>query len=132
MTNFSAPWGRHALLRVGLVLPLIMAAPAFAAEMNHDHMVMETATAPAPVAADAVKIDNFAFGPAAIVVKAGTTVTWTNEDDIPHTIVQDDKKFKSPPLDTDDHWSFTFTEPGEYHYFCSLHSKMVGTVVVTP
>ena len=95
-------------------------------------MVMETATAPAPVAADAVTIDNFSFGPAAIVVKAGTTVTWTNEDDIPHTIVQDDKKFKSPPLDTDDHWSFTFTEPGEYHYFCSLHSKMVGTVVVTP
>ena len=132
MTNFPTPWGRHALLRVGLVLPLAMAAPATAAEMNHDHMVMETAAAPAPVAADAVKIDNFAFGPAAIVVKAGTTVTWTNEDDIPHTIVQDDKKFKSPPLDTDDHWSFTFTEPGEYHYFCSLHSKMVGTVVVTP
>jgi len=132
MRYFSAHWGRHALLRAGLALPLFLAVPAFGAEAGHDHGVMETAQATAPVATDAVKIDNFSFEPAAIVVKAGTTVTWTNADDIPHTIAQNDKQFKSPPLDTDDHWSFTFTTPGEYHYFCSLHSRMVGTVIVQP
>ena len=133
MTRFSTRRGRHALLHAGLVLPMVLAAPAFAAEPAHDHMMMETAAqAAVPVAANAVKIDNFAFEPAAITVKAGTTVTWTNADDIPHIVTEADRKFKSPPLDTDDHWSFTFTEPGEYHYFCSLHSKMVGTVIVNP
>jgi plastocyanin len=132
MTSYSRSWSRHALLRAGLALPLLTACPALAADMSHEHMVMETAQAAVPVAANMVTIDNFAFQPASIVVKAGTTVTWTNADDIPHTVFQDDKKFKSPPLDTDDKWSYTFTEPGEYHYFCSLHSKMVGTIIVKP
>jgi plastocyanin len=132
MTKFVPDRARRGLLPALLALSLLFAGRAVAAEGAHDHMMMETAQAGAPVAANAVKIDNFSFAPAAIIVAAGTTVTWTNEDDIPHTVTQDDKKFKSPPLDTDDHWSFTFTEPGEYHYFCSLHSKMVGTVVVKP
>jgi plastocyanin len=77
-----------------------------------------------------VKIDNFSFGPATLTVAAGTTVTWTNRDDIPHTVVSDDKVFKSKVLDTDEKFSFTFTKPGAYGYFCSIHPKMTGKVVV--
>jgi plastocyanin len=77
-----------------------------------------------------VKIDNFSFGPAAITVAAGTTVTWTNRDDIPHTVVADDKTFKSKVLDTDEKFSYTFSKPGTYPYFCSVHPKMTGKVVV--
>jgi len=77
-----------------------------------------------------VKIDNFSFGPATLTVAAGTAVTWTNRDDIPHTVVSDDKAFKSKVLDTDEKFSFTFTKPGTYGYFCSIHPKMTGKVVV--
>ena len=66
------------------------------------------------------------------LLKAGTTVTWKNEDDIPHTVVSTTKAFRSKALDTDDSFSFTFTTPGTYEYFCSLHPHMVGTVVVDP
>jgi plastocyanin len=77
-----------------------------------------------------VKIDNFSFGPATLTVAAGTTVTWTNRDDIPHTVVSDDKVFKSKVMDTDEKFSFTFAKPGTYSYFCSVHPKMTGKVVV--
>jgi amicyanin len=77
-----------------------------------------------------VKIDNFSFGPAELTVRAGTTVTWTNRDDIPHTAVSADKMFKSKVLDTDEKFSFTFSKPGTYEYFCSIHPKMTGKVVV--
>jgi len=77
-----------------------------------------------------VKIDNFSFGPVAITVPVGTTVTWTNRDDIPHTVVSTEKVFKSKVLDTDEKFSFTFTKAGEYPYFCSIHPKMTGKVVV--
>ena len=77
-----------------------------------------------------VKIDNFSFGPAQLTVPSGTTVTWTNRDDIPHTVVSDDKVFKSKVLDTDEKFSFTFTKPGTYPYFCSVHPKMTGKVIV--
>ena len=77
-----------------------------------------------------VKIDNFSFGPSALTVAVGTTVTWTNRDDIPHTVVSDDKVFKSKVLDTDEKFSFTFSKPGTYAYFCSIHPKMTGKVVV--
>ena len=77
-----------------------------------------------------VKIDNFSFSPAQITVPVGTTVTWTNGDDIPHTVVNDEKVFKSKVLDTDEKFSFTFERPGTYPYFCSLHPKMTGKVVV--
>jgi plastocyanin len=85
------------------------------------------AAAPAPVT---VKIDNFVFGPAAITIAPGTTVTWVNQDDIPHNIVADDKSFRSKVLDTDESYSFTFTQPGEYGYFCGLHPHMTGKVIV--
>jgi plastocyanin len=78
----------------------------------------------------AVKIDNFTFTPQSVTVKAGTTVTWTNQDDIPHTVASTTKAFKSKTLDTDDKFSFTFTTPGSYEYFCSLHPHMTGTIVV--
>jgi len=77
-----------------------------------------------------VKIDNFNFSPATLEIKAGTTVTWTNADDIPHTVVSNDKFFKSKPLDTDQKFSFTFEKAGTYPYFCSLHPKMTAKVVV--
>ena len=79
-----------------------------------------------------VKIDNFSFGPVLLTVSAGTTVTWTNRDDIPHTVVSSDdpKAFKSKVLDTDESFSFTFSKPGAYPYFCSIHPKMTGKVVV--
>ena len=79
-----------------------------------------------------VKIDNFSFSPANLVVSVGTTVTWTNRDDIPHTVVSTDdpKIFKSKVLDTDEKFSFTFAKPGTYPYFCSIHPKMTGKVTV--
>ena len=92
-------------------------------------IVASPAAAAAP-AAPTVKIDNFVFGPAALTVGVGTTVTWINQDDIPHTVVADDKSFKSKVLDSDESFSFTFTKPGEYGYFCSLHPHMVGKVIV--
>ena len=77
-----------------------------------------------------VKIDNFTFAPQRLVVKAGTTVTWINEDDVPHTVASSSKLFKSKALDTGDKFSFTFTTPGTYAYFCSVHPHMTGAVVV--
>jgi len=77
-----------------------------------------------------VKIDNFTFTPQQLTVKAGDTVTWTNRDDIPHTVTSKTMAFRSKALDTDDKFSFTFTTPGTYAYFCSLHPHMTGTIVV--
>ena len=86
--------------------------------------------ASAHVAETEVKIDNFAFAPQRVTVKAGTTVTWINDEDIPHTVASSTKLFKSNALDTKDKFSFTFTTPGAYEYFCSLHPHMTGTIVV--
>jgi len=88
-----------------------------------------SAQTPQPATAE-VKVDNFSFGPATLTVPVGTTVTWTNRDDIPHTIVSTDKVFKSKVLDTDEKFSFTFAKAGTYSYFCSIHAKMTGSVVV--
>jgi plastocyanin len=84
-----------------------------------------------PSAANAeVKIDNFSFGPQTLTVSVGTTVVWTNSDDIPHTVVSTDGVFKSKVRDTDEKFSYTFTKAGTYPYFCSVHPKMTGKVVV--
>ena len=77
-----------------------------------------------------IKIDNFAFVPAAVTVETGTRVIWVNHDDIPHTIDSTEGKFRSGALDTDDHFQFRFTEPGEYQFFCRLHPKMTGKIIV--
>src|SRR5581483_10521718 len=81
-------------------------------------------------AATGVSIDNFTFGPPTLTVAAGTTVTWTNNDDIPHTVRAVDGSFHSKAMDSADSYSFTFAKPGVYSYFCSIHPKMVGKVVV--
>jgi plastocyanin len=87
--------------------------------------------ASAQAAADTeVQIDQFSFAPQRITVKAGTTVTWINDDDIPHTVASSSKLFKSKTLDTKDKFSFTFTTPGAYEYFCSIHPHMTGAIVV--
>ena len=77
-----------------------------------------------------IKIDNFTYNPQQITVKAGTTVTWTNHDDIPHTVTSKTGVFKSKALDTDNTFSFTFTAAGDYTYFCSLHPHMTGMIKV--
>ena len=84
-----------------------------------------------PASGATVRIDNFSFGPAAITIPAGSSVTWTNNDDVPHVVSSDDNKlFKSKALDTDDHFSFTFTQPGTYNYYCAIHPKMTARIVV--
>ena len=81
--------------------------------------------------AKTVSIENFTFNPPMLAVKAGTTITWTNKDDIPHGIASSSNTFKrSEALDTDQSFSFTFTTPGTYEYFCYLHPHMVGKIVV--
>ena len=77
-----------------------------------------------------VAIDNFSFTPSAVTVSAGTTVRWTNHDDVPHTVVSVDKVFKSKALDTDEVFTYTFTKAGTYDYFCSLHPRMIAKIVV--
>src|SRR5580698_11439615 len=85
----------------------------------------------AQTAAATVSIDNFTFNPQTLTVKAGTTVTWTNKDDIPHGIAATGNAFKrSNAMDTDDTYSFTFTTPGTYQYFCYIHPHMTGTIMV--
>jgi plastocyanin len=83
-----------------------------------------------PSANAAVKIDNFVFGPQTITVPVGATVTWTNSDDIPHTAVSTDGVFKSKVLDTDEKFSYKFEKAGTYPYYCTIHPKMTGKVVV--
>lgn len=86
------------------------------------------------LAADAdasiVVAQGFMFAPAALTVKAGSTVTWTNHDQEPHTIASDSGLFRSGALDTNDSFSYRFEQPGTYHYTCSIHPRMVGTIIV--
>ena len=93
-------------------------------------VTVATVTRAAAPAAAAVRIDNFTFKDPVVTVKPGATVTWTNGDDIPHTVVSKDGAFKSKVLDTGDHFSFTITKPGQFGYYCSLHPHMTGTIIV--
>jgi plastocyanin len=77
-----------------------------------------------------VKIDNFSFGPQTLTVPVGTTVQWTNRDDIPHTAVSTEGEFKSRVMDTDEAFSYKFTKAGTYPYYCTIHPKMTGKIVV--
>ena len=79
---------------------------------------------------NAVTIDNFSFTPPELSIAVGTTVKWVNHDDIPHNVVATNKAFRSKPLDTDDSYSFTFASAGTYDYFCGLHPKMQGKIIV--
>jgi len=80
--------------------------------------------------ANVVTIDNFTFTPPELTVAVGTTVKWVNHDDIPHTVVDNNKAFRSKALDTDDAYSFTFASAGTFSYFCGLHPHMVGKIIV--
>jgi amicyanin len=121
---------RRSVFIGGAVLMLAMAGgEASRGEKFSPALVQPAAAASAEVKPE-VKIDNFKFGPEALTIAAGTTVTWTNRDDIPHTVVSTDGVFKSKVLDTDEKFSFTFAKPGTYDYFCSVHPKMTGKVIV--
>jgi plastocyanin len=77
-----------------------------------------------------VSIDNYTFGPKELTVPVGTTVKWVNHDDVPHTVAQKDKAFRSMALDTDDSYSYSFASAGTFDYFCGLHPYMVGKIIV--
>ena len=116
---------RAALLGAAGVISLLLAGAAQSPSAGEPAV-------PAAANAAAVKIDNFNFTPPTLVVAPGTTVTWTNEDDSPHSVREKNGKFKSAALDTDDTFSQTFSTPGAYEYFCSIHPRMVGKIVVKP
>jgi plastocyanin len=116
---------RATLLGVAAAISVLFAGPAESPSAGET--VVQAAAGPT-----AVRIDNFNFTPPTLVVAPGTTVTWTNDDDDVHTVVEKERKFKSAALDTNDAFSQTFTAPGEYEYFCSLHPRMVGKIVVKP
>ena len=102
--------------------------------MSNMNMPAKPTTAPkhmqAGAAANQVVIENFSFAPATLTVKAGTKVTWINRDDVPHTVNENDKRFKSSTMDTDDQFSYTFSTPGTFNYFCALHPRMTGQIIV--
>jgi len=91
--------------------------------------LLSLGAAPAQAEEFKVTIDNFTFTPAEVKAKVGDTVTWTNHDDIPHTVVSAGK-YRSKAMDTDGTFSFTFTSAGDYKYFCSLHPHMTGMIKV--
>jgi plastocyanin len=95
-------------------------------------LIVYKALTPLPIEAAnvEVRIDNFSFAPTPLRVKVGTQITWTNRDDIPHTVVEEGKTFKSRVLDTGEAFSFTPTKPGTYNYYCSIHPKMTAKLVV--
>ncbi len=92
--------------------------------------VLAPVRAGSPAAPGIVLAHEFMFAPAALTVSAGTTITWTNRDDEPHTVVSDSGLFRSGALDTGESFSFRFDKPGTYRYACSIHPRMVGTIVV--
>ena len=109
----SSVWRRCRALLIVAALAAVSTLPVRAADME-------------------VNIDNFAFTPKELTVKAGTIIVFRNRDDIPHSVVGSTGEFHSKALDTDDSFSFTFTKAGTYDYSCGLHPKMQGRIVVTP
>ncbi len=111
LKGISPRRGAFVALRLGFVFTAALCANAAAADTI-------------------VTIDNFTFAPAEVSVAPGETVVWINRDDIPHRVVGTDKGFDSKALDTDDRFAFTFSTPGDYDYFCSLHPHMIGKIIV--
>ena|SRR5579872_706391 len=131
-------WERALFFAVFL---LIMLAGGCSREMHSSPPAAHSATPPAPkeegastmtAAEQTIHIDNFTFDPAEVTVKVGTKVTWVNRDDVPHTATSTakPKAFDSKALDTDQQFSFVFEKPGTYDYFCAVHPKMTGRVIV--
>uniref|UniRef100_A0A9E7ZRR7 Cupredoxin family copper-binding protein n=1 Tax=Bosea sp. NBC_00436 TaxID=2969620 RepID=A0A9E7ZRR7_9HYPH len=114
-------------------MPRINLSPRWLASTFVCVGILVMAQAPIEAADTArVKIDNFTFAPKVLIVKAGTAVTFENDDDIPHVVVANDGSFRSKALDTGDSYVFTFTKSGDFPYFCALHPHMQGTITVTP
>jgi plastocyanin len=107
---------------LALMFPLALAT---ALVLHPTRAKSEAAAAPLEV-----RVDNFTFGPGTLNVPINSTVTWVNKDDLPHVIASSDGVFKSKALDTDDKYSYTFIKAGTYAYYCSIHPKMVGKIVV--
>ncbi|HSB71470.1 MAG TPA: cupredoxin family copper-binding protein [Candidatus Methylomirabilis sp.] len=120
-----SPW-RRALAGAAALAVLALPALLFAAGPQPLPLSQQVAKVTGPQ----VHIDNFQFTPAALTVPAGTTVTWTNQDDMVHTVTSADQVFSSPSLETDEAFTYTFTKPGIYTYFCKLHPRMTATVIV--
>ncbi len=114
-THVSYVAGSHTLAVIDSTLAMGSAQQATLRNVSNDNLV---------------KIDNFSFTPKSLTVKVGASVTWVNQDDIPHNVVSTEKKFSSPVLDTDQNFSFTFQEPGSYPYYCKIHPMMTGAVKV--
>lgn len=125
--NFK--WSIAAVIAIASVM--ILAGTASQAQ-HENGSGMLVRTAGGTDAAAQVMIDNFVYSPVPLTVKVGTTVTWINHDDIPHTVDSTQGKFKSAALDTDDKFEFRFTEAGEYPFYCRIHPKMTGKIVVQP
>jgi plastocyanin len=107
-----------------LAIPAALLAAGSSRPLQVEGQIAKVAATPQ------VHIDNFQFSPATLTVAKGTTVTWINQDDMVHTVTSAAKVFSSAGLETDDTFSFTFTTPGAYTYFCKLHPRMTGTVIV--
>ena|ERR1043165_2884083 len=119
--------------RLNFALLLTLAICAVAVASHESHMKMHAARAGTNNASanpNEVVIANFSFEPATLTVKAGTTVTWVNQDDEPHTATATDKRFNSKTLDNGDRFSQEFNAPGVYNYYCALHPKMTGKIIV--
>lgn len=125
----SLKWKVAVLIAVASVMILI--GPTSQAQHENGSAKL-VGTAPETDSAPQVMIDNFVYSPVPLTIKVGTTVTWINHDDIPHTVDSTDKKFKSAALDTDEKFEFRFTEPGEYPFYCRIHPKMTGKIIVQP
>lgn len=130
MKQFANLRGSIAVL-FAIALATILVSTASQAQHANDSNKLVGAVAGTD-AASQVMIDNFVYSPVPLTVKVGTTVTWINHDDIPHTVDSTQGKFKSAALDTDDKFEFRFTEAGEYPFYCRIHPKMTGKVVVQP
>src|SRR6267154_538031 len=120
ISHFRSAAARFAISRAVIVAMLI--GPVVGA--------MLAVAAVAAQDANVITIDNFTFTPPELTVAVGTTVKWANHDDIPHSVVNKDKVFRSKALDTDDSFSYTFASAGTFDYFCGLHPHMVGKVIV--
>jgi plastocyanin len=122
-------WSVAVLIAIASVMILAGTASQAQHENGSGKLV---ATAAGTDATSQVMIDNFVYNPVPLTIKVGTTVTWINHDDIPHTVDSTEGKFKSAALDTDDKFEYRFTAAGEYPFYCRIHPKMTGKIIVQP
>ena len=123
---------RIPLITLSLMLAFVFAislnSPSFAGK--EEEVKQTSSSQNNQIDKNQINIDNFSFTPATLAIPVGTKVTWVNHDDVPHLIMSTDKRFVSPVLDTDQQFSYTFTTPGTYTYYCSIHPKMTAKIIV--